>query len=271
MLLLLLSLAAPQAVEARPPFDADRAQALRREGAAALKLAPEFRNSLGMTLLFIPAGRFAMGVKGSKYAVELKQPYYLGRSEVTQAEYRRFKPGHRVPGEDPAFEADDLPAASVSWQDARDYAAWLGEQPEERAAGRRYALPTEAQWEWAARAGTEGPRHCGDAPAELEAHAWFNHAYTPNPKTEANGRGRHPVALLKPNAWGLHDLYGNVWEWCDDRRVDPATGETRDPVLRGGGWRSGGSHCTSESRDPGAPGLRADHVGFRLACVIRPP
>ncbi len=254
---------------ARPPFDAERAATLRRDWAAALKVDPELRNSAGMTLLLIPGGRFEMGVKGSKYSVELKQAYYLGRTEVTNAQYRRFKPAHRVPEAGEEFEADEMPAAGVGWQDARDYAAWLSGLPEEQAAGRRYSLPTEAQWEWAARAGTAGPRHCGESAADLEAHAWFNHTYTPNPKHETAGRGRHPVGQLKPNAWGLHDLYGNVWEWCEDRRVDPATGETRDPVLRGGGWRSGGSHLTSESRDPGAPGLRVDHVGFRLAITLR--
>ncbi len=267
MLALLLSLAAAQDL-ARPPFDAARAQDLRREWAAALKVEPEIRNGAGMTLLLIPGGRFEMGVKGAKYGVELKQAYYLGRTEVTNAQYRRFKPEHRVTGAAEEFEADDIPVAAVSWQDARDYAAWLSERPEEKAAGRRYALPTEAQWEWAARAGTVAPRYGGETPAEVEAVAWFNHAYTPNPKSEGAGRGRHPVGRLQPNAWGLHDLYGNVWEWCEDRRVDPATGETRDPVMRGGGWRSGGSHCTSESRDPGAPTLRVDHVGFRLACSL---
>ena len=71
---------------------------------------------------------------------------------------------------------------------------------------------------------------------------------------------------LKPNAWGLYDTLGNVWEWCLDRREDPATGERRDPVMRGGGWRSGGFHCTTVAFDPGDPRQRGDSIGFRVAC-----
>jgi formylglycine-generating enzyme required for sulfatase activity len=76
------------------------------------------------------------------------------------------------------------------------------------------------------------------------------------------------VAKLKPNPWAFHDLYGNVWEWCDDRRTDERTGETRDPIMRGGGWRSGASHCTSAAFDPGDPKAKGDHIGFRVACGV---
>jgi formylglycine-generating enzyme required for sulfatase activity len=75
------------------------------------------------------------------------------------------------------------------------------------------------------------------------------------------------VAKLPPNAWGLHDTLGNVWEWCADRHTDEATGETRDPVMRGGSWRSGASHCTAAAHDPGSPGARGDNIGFRVACT----
>ncbi|MGL4552237.1 MAG: SUMF1/EgtB/PvdO family nonheme iron enzyme, partial [Gemmataceae bacterium] len=81
-------------------------------------------------------------------------------------------------------------------------------------------------------------------------------------------RGRQPVARLAPNAFGLHDTLGNVWEWCGDRRSDGATGEERQPVMRGGGWRSGGSHCTPAAHDPADPKTKADHVGFRVACTL---
>jgi formylglycine-generating enzyme required for sulfatase activity len=144
----------------------------------------------------------------------------------------------------------------------------LSERPEEKKAGRVYALPTEAQWEWAARAGTTTARYFGDSDKGQADHSWYNATYTPNPKHESKGRGRQPVAKLKPNAFGLYDMLGNVWEWCADRRLDETTGEAREPVMRGGSWRSGAFHCTVVAYDPGSPSLRADNVGFRVACRI---
>jgi formylglycine-generating enzyme required for sulfatase activity len=266
-----VALAQTTAPMLRPPFDAPRALALRSEWAKAQGSPEEFANSIGMKLVLIPGGRFDMGVKGSKHAVTLAKGYYLGAHEVTMGQYRKFKPDHQVPEAAAEFQADDMPAAMLSWNDARAFCEWLSERPEEKAAGRRYALPTEAQWEWAARAGTEGPRHFDGPEPDLVKNAWYNHTYTPNPKHESEGRGRHPVGKLRPNAWGLFDLYGNVWEWTAERHVDEATGESRDPAIRGGGWRSGGSHCNSESRDPGPVGLRQDHVGFRVVCRIERP
>lgn len=251
-----------------PPFDAARAGALQQEWAKAFGVEVRATNSLGMKLVLIPGGQFTLGPNGSTHRVTLAQPYYLGVTEVTLGQYRRFRKGHRVAGADDEFNADDRPAALLSWEDARAFCAWLSEQPEERQAGRVYALPTEAQWEWAARAGTTTARHFGDTDKGQSEHSWFNVTYTPNPKHESKGRGRQPVAKLKPNAFGLYDLLGNVWEWCGDRRADAATGETRDPVMRGGSWRSGAFHCTSVAHDPGATNLRADHIGFRVVCRV---
>ncbi len=250
----------------RPPFDADRARALQKDWARAFGVEPHFTNSLGMKLALIPGGQFTMGPNGSTYRVTLARPYYLGTTEVTLGQYRKFRPGHKVPGAADEFNADDRPAAFVSWDDARAFCAWLSARPEEKKAGRVYALPTEAQWEWAARAGTTTSRHFGDSDKGQAKYAWFNVTYTPNPRHEGKGRGRQPVGRLAANAFGLHDMLGNVWEWCGDRREDEATGERRDPVMRGGSWRSGAFHCTSVAHDPGAPGLRADNVGFRVAC-----
>jgi formylglycine-generating enzyme required for sulfatase activity len=250
------------------PFDAERAQSLQAEWAKAHKLDTTFTNSLGMKLVLIPGGRFDMGPNGSKYRVTLAKPFYLGVTEVTLGQYRRFKAGHKIEGADAEFNEDDRPAALLSWNDARAFCAWLGEQPDEKMAGRVYHLPTEAQWEWAARAGTSTTRHFGDTDKGQADYTWFNVTYTPNPKRESKGRGRQPVAKLKANAWGLHDMLGNVWEWCDDRRIDDRTGETRDPVMRGGSWRSGAFHCTAVAHDPGDPNLRGDHIGFRIACRL---
>jgi formylglycine-generating enzyme required for sulfatase activity len=223
-----------------------------------------------MKLLLIPGGRFRMGPNGSWYRVTLARAFYLGEAEVTLAQYCRFRPGHTVPGAAPEFNEDVRPAAMVSWNEAREYCRWLSDQPEEKAAGRRYTLPTEAQWEWAARAGTETARYFGESDRGQAEYSWFNVTYTPNPQHESGGRGRQPGKKLKPNAWGLYDMLGNVWEWCDDRRMDEATGETRDPVMRGGGWRSGAFHCTAAAHDPGDPNARGDHIGFRVALSVSP-
>jgi formylglycine-generating enzyme required for sulfatase activity len=267
---LILAAALPAAEPPLPtlPFDAERAASLRQEWAKALGIEPAFTNGIGMKLMLIPGGRFDMGPAGSKYRVALRKAYYLGVTEVTLGQYRRFKAGHSVEGAAAEFNEDDRPAAMVSWDDARAFCTWLSQQPAEKAAGRVYSLPTEAQWEWAARAGTTTARHFGETDKGQADYSWFNVTCTPNPKNEAKGRGRQPVAKLRPNAWGLHDMLGNVWEWCQDRRVDEATGESREPVMRGGSWRSGASHCTAVARDPGAPGLRADNIGFRVACRI---
>lgn len=250
----------------RIPFDAAKAREIQSEWCKALGRPVEMTNSLGMKLAFIPGGRFEMGPNGSKYRVTLAQPFYMAATEVTLGQYRRFKPDHQIPGAEAEFNQDDRPAAFVSWNDARAFCTWLSEQPAEKAARRKYALPTEAQWEWAARAGAATTRYFGDTEKGQAEYSWFNVTYTPNPKTESNGRGRQPVARLKPNAWGLYDMLGNVWEWCADRRSDESTGETRDPVMRGGSWRSGAFHCTCVAFDPGDVQLKGDHIGFRVAC-----
>jgi formylglycine-generating enzyme required for sulfatase activity len=252
------------------PFEAEKAAASRAEWARHTGWPEEATNSAGMRLLLIPPGRFTMGPNGSTYRVALEKPFLMAATEVTLGQYRRFRPGHRVEGAADEFNADDHPAAAVSWDDAREFCRWLSEEPEEKAAGRVYSLPTEAQWEWAARAGTAGPAHFGDTKnGKLhQQFAVFNHTYTPNPKAESDGRGRQPVGGRKPNAFGLYDMLGNVWEWCGDRRGDPDTGETRDPVMRGGSWRSGGFHCTSVAFDPAPATTRADNVGFRVVCRI---
>jgi formylglycine-generating enzyme required for sulfatase activity len=254
------------------PFDAATAEKARADWARETGLPAEVTNSVGIKLVLIPPGKFLMGPNGSTYRVTLSKPFHIGTTEVTLGQYRKFRPGHKVEGAADEFNADERPAAMVSWDDARAFCRWLSDQPDEKASGRVYALPTEAQWEWAARAGTTGDRpFAADArkgDKGLTDHAWFNHTYTPNPKTESAGRGRQAVGKLAPNAWGLYDTLGNVWEWCAEQRTDETTGEERQPVMRGGSWRSGGFHCTVVAHDPGDPKAKADNIGFRVVCVI---
>ncbi|MDB5344622.1 MAG: hypothetical protein JWP89_2999 [Schlesneria sp.] len=135
--------------------------------------------------------------------------------------------------------------------------------------GWKYALPTEAQWEYACRAGTKTRFSFGDVGAELEDYAWFyENAYK---KQEDNA---HVVGLKKPNPWGLKDMYGNVWEWCSDRYSIELPGG-RDPnsdsgdivMHRGGSWVSDADHCRSASRDGASPEPEGNLGGFRVAAV----
>jgi formylglycine-generating enzyme required for sulfatase activity len=254
----------------RFPFGEEEAKKFQDDYAKAAGLSKEVTNSAGMKMVLIPAGSFEMGSNGSKYRVTLAKPFYAGVTEVTLGQYRKFRSSHKVGGADDEFNEDDRPTAMVSWDDARAFCEWLSAREEEKKAGRVYALPTEAQWEWAARAGTATSRYFGETDKEQAKFSWFNVTYTPNPKSESKGRGRQLVGKLPPNAWGLYDTLGNVWEWCADRRSDTATGETRDPVMRGGSWRSGAFHCTAVAHDPGSPGTKGDNIGFRVVLTAAP-
>ena len=225
---------------------------------------------LGLDLVPVPAGTFAMGSPFSEsgrrddetlHPVVLSRPFWLGRTPVTQAQYES------VMGNNPSrFKGADLPVESVTWEEATAFCVKLTEQA--RAAGRLpdgygYALPTEAQREYAVRAGTGG-RFAG----ELNAIAW----YSGNSEEQA-----HPVGQKQPNAWGLFDMQGNVWEWCsdwygsfpDEKVTDPA-GPARGNgrVYRGGAWFHSADLCRSAIRYHLAPDSRGSLLGFRVA--LRP-
>jgi hypothetical protein len=198
--------------------------------------------------------------------VTLTQPFWLGRTAVTQGQYEA------VMGSNPSqfkVAGRDAPVENVPWYDAMAFCAKLTER--EKAAGRlptgyAYTLPTEAEWEYACRAGTSGP-NAGD----LDAMAWF----------EANSGGRtHPVGTKQPNAWGLYDMSGNVAQWCLDRYgyylgdtainpFNPMPGAYA--IYRGGAWSADAMYCSSTHREALIPG-GSGFVGFRLALsVIRNP
>ena len=165
-------------------------------------------NSIGMKLRLIPAGSFTMGDDSGDaderpaHRVTITKPFYLGTHEVTNAQYRR------VMGDlQSAWKADDHPVETVSWEDAVTFCRELSNLPEEKRTGRVYRLPTEAEWEYACRAGTATRYSCGDTERDLDAFAWFPWG--------AN-RDTHAVGQKKPNDWGLFDMHGNVWEWTGD-------------------------------------------------------
>jgi formylglycine-generating enzyme required for sulfatase activity len=222
-------------------------------------------NSIGMSLKLIPAGSFLMGSEtgyGEKpvHKVTLTEPYYIGVHEVTQEQYERIM-GKNLS----LFKGPDNPAEQVSWADAMAFCQKLSALPSERAAGRVYRLPTEAEWEYACRAGNDTAYSFGDDAQMLGEYAWFR---------DNSGKTTHSVGQKKPNAWGLYDMHGNVHEWCSDWYGDYPNGAVSDPVgpreglflvLRGGSWIDGAADCRSAFRYWRYPSLRFDDFGFRLA------
>ncbi len=215
--------------------------------------------------IFIEGGELLMGSpEGVGYEDERPlhrvrlSPFYLQEHEVTNEEYRRFKPDHEFPqGE------EKHPAAEVSWEDADAYAKWLG--------GR---LPTEAEWEYACRAGTTSRWSFGDDESELERYAWI---------TSNSWYRAHPVGKLAPNDWGLFDMHGNVWEWVADWYGPYPDGPQRDPLNEdsASGWRvfRGGSFllpavlarsADRSAYEPDCRFCRGDSLGFRVAFDAAP-
>ena len=236
----------------------------------------ELTNSIGMTLVMIPKGTFMMGSPESEegrdedevqHEVTLSKDFYLGVTEVTQAQYQK------VMGENPSYfrgdkvqgDSSSHPVEEVSWEDAVEFCERLSELPEEKKAGLVYRLPTEAEWEYACRAGSKTAFSFGDESGSLGDFAWFRD--NSELKTQSVGE-------KKPNAWGLYDMHGNVWEWCSDwfgkypgKAVsDPAGPEKgSDRVLRGGSWHYEAAYFRSAYRHRDLPSFRDDDIGFRVA------
>ena len=197
--------------------------------------------------------------------------FYMGRFAVTQADWRS------VTGTKPStFQGENLPVECVSWDDCQAFIQALNRQT-----GKTYRLPTEAEWEYACRAGTISPFNTGGNLATDEANYNGNYPYNKNQKGQYREK-TVAVDSFAPNAWGLYNMHGNVWEWCSDwydsnyyaackaKGVIPnpentATGSYR--VLRGGGWSRGAGNCRSASRGRSAPDYRRSIVGFRLVFV----
>jgi formylglycine-generating enzyme required for sulfatase activity len=247
-------------------------------------------NSIGMELVQLPAGRFWMGSpaeeseratdESPRHQVTLSQPGLMGRFEVTQRQFQHVM-GHnpsRFQDTGPAAaDAGDLPVENVSWREAVEFCRQLSARKEERSAGREYRLPTEAEWEYACRAGTETATAFGPALGSNQANFDSSQPYGDAPRGQRLGRTNR-VGSYAPNVFGLYDTHGNVWEWCSDYyqpdyyrqspEHDPA-GPTFGAfhVLRGGSWESPGSHCRSAYRNHFPDAQRSD-IGFRVWCTI---
>ena len=230
----------------------------------------KFTNSLGMAFVYCPPGTFMMGSPKSEpernldetqHQVTLTKGFYIGTTEVTQGQWKA------VMGNNPsAFSScgDDCPVEQVSWDDCQEFLRKLNDGDP----GKGYRLPTEAEWEYACRAGSQTAYCFGNSGKSPDAYGWFS----------KNSRRRtHPAANMQPNAWGLYDMHGNVWEWCADiydtdyyikgQHIDPegnAFGSVR--VTRGGSWHDGAWRGRSACRAGNPPSEGLMDLGFRVAC-----
>jgi sulfatase modifying factor 1 len=243
-------------------------------------------NGLKTTLVWIPPGEFTMGSPKDERGyfrdedqvqVTLTRGFWLGQHEVTQAEWQRVMQTTPWSGNMFVKEGNDYPATYVSWDDGMKFCKKLTEQ--ERAAGRlpsgwKYTLPTEAQWEYACRAGTKSRFSFGDDESDLSDYGWWGGF-----DRDGNAKGEmyaHTVGQKKANPFRLYDMHGNVSEWCSDYYAKKLAGGT-DPqgpsegsnrVYRGGCWGSTARSCRSANRDDGeTPGKRYYALGFRVAVV----
>lgn len=273
-------------------------------------------NSIGMELVYVPSGEFLMGSgrtdagaeqdERPPHPVRIDSAFFMGRTEVTQGQFSAFvedavwetraeREGwaygwrngsfrivHGTSFRNPGFDqTDEHPVVCVSWNDAVEFCRWLSHRE-----GKRYRLPTEAEWEYACRAGSRGVYHWGDLPED--GAGWCNvtdltaaerlEGIAP-PSLLFRWHDGHtftsPVARFRANAFGLHDMHGNVLEFCSDwyaadyyavsPPVDPqgpATGEFR--ILRGGDWSSGHPACRASKRYRDKPAIRSSNLGFRV-------
>jgi formylglycine-generating enzyme required for sulfatase activity len=253
-------------------FDADEAKRRQAEAAAKLGLPVEKSVDLGdgvkLELVLVPAGRFQMGSPvpevggGKQHWVVITHPFYMGRYEVTQEQWEKVRGAHLS-----NLEGARNPVEWVSWDDSQEFLRKVNALGKERG---QFRLPTEAEWEWACRAGTR-TRFCfGDEENRLAEYGWCS---------ANSGRTAHPVGMKKPNAWGLHDMHGNVWEWCWDWHSDtyytkspkydppgPVTGAGQE--VRGGSWNDDAECCRSSYRSCSyLPGGRILNFGFRVVMV----
>jgi formylglycine-generating enzyme required for sulfatase activity len=220
-----------------------------------------------LEMVILPAGSFTMGSDEfdsakPKHQVTLKQ-FAIGKYPVTQEQYEA------IMGNNPSRFAKNPknPVETVSWHDAQNFCQELNQKT-----GKKFRLPSEAEWEYACRAGTRTRYYFGNNENLLGEYAWYN---------QNSGSKTHPVGQKKPNNWGLYDMSGNLWEWCNDGWHDnyqnaPADGtawndnhsQTNYRVLRGGSWFNGPRNCRSANRDGGLAGFRNFFIGFRLALSL---
>jgi formylglycine-generating enzyme required for sulfatase activity len=272
-----------------------------------------FTNSIGMKLVLIPAGKFKMGSpKDEKdregdeqqHEIQITKAFYLGAYEVTQKQFKQvmgYNPSYfstdgkgkegvkylvaPAGGKDKVkgLNTDDFPVENVSWEEATEFCKKLTALAAEKKKGLKYRLPTEAEWEYSCRGGARSSK-----PFNVESKPSNSLS-----SKQANFNGNYPyggadkgpyldrtckVGSYKPNGFGLHDMHGNVWEWCSDeyaqgyyakspRRDPPGPSDGLGRVARGGSWYYSGANCRSAHRGAAEPAARISYGGFRVAAV----
>jgi eukaryotic-like serine/threonine-protein kinase len=273
-----------------PPPDTRKARQLQDTWTVNLGIPKEQSNSIGMKLVLVPPGEFLMGTdldelgglnktsnESPPHRVAITQPFLLGAYEVSRAEYQQVMGSNpstspakgNGKSEPSAPDRSRHPVDTVSWSDAVKFCQKLSVSQAEHSARRVYRLPTEAEWEYACRAGSETRWYCGDNEDDVEGIAWN--------RSNSNDT-THAVGQREPNAWGLYDMLGNVYEWCLDwyahdyyqqspteDPIGPSTG--LDRVIRGGSWYNAAAFCRSASR-VGAPLDGSNVIGFRVLCEL---
>jgi formylglycine-generating enzyme required for sulfatase activity len=229
---------------------------------------------LKIKFCWCPPGEFRMGSSDdapghlnneTQSDVTFSKGFWIQQTELTQNQYEQLM------GSNPAFfKGPQNPIESLTWTEATEFCRRLSELPPENKAGNRFRLPTEAEWEYACRAGSTTEFCFGDDEAGLDQYGWYN---------KNSGRATHPVGEKRANAWGLRDMHGNVMEWCQDfygeypRKAvtDPRGPESGDKrVLRGGGWFFVPMFLRSAHRDAYLPSARYVGLGFRLVATAAP-
>jgi len=244
-----------------------------------------------MKLALVPAGKFLMGSKLSaaevartyntkeerfadehpRHEVTISRPFYMGIYEVTQAQWRAVMGTEPWKDKISGKPGENHAASWMNWYEASEFCERLSKKT-----GRIVALPTEAQWEYACRAGTTTTFCFGDDTSELGDYAWYQD------NTRKTGEAyAHGVGQKKPNAWGLYDMHGNVWEWCRDwyakdfyakgKKADPEnTTETPHRAIRGGSWHNDPRYCRAAARNSwNTSNYRHYNYGFRVVAASR--
>ncbi len=249
---------------------AEPKEAVSKTKSPPKELTVDLGKGIKLEMVLIPAGEFLMGSPDSdkeaypfekpQHRVRITKPFYLGKYLVTQEQWEA------VMGNNPSrFKGPKNPVEQVSWEDCQKFLGKLNAKVGSGAG--KFQLPSEAQWEFACRAGSTTKYYFGDDAARLGDYAW----YTANSEDKT-----HPVGEKKPNASGLYDMHGNVWEWCQDWFEDYKESPVDDPtgaatgsyrVLRGGGWGDPAGFCRSAYRDRVFPGYGYDYLGLRVSRV----